>query len=659
MQFHIREIILWPKKALPPRRLPFKPGQLNIISGVSRTGKSAIIPIIDYCLGSETCQIPVQTIRDATAWFGILVETSEGQQLLARREPGLLRASGEMYTISGGKVSIPEVINAKNTHVDIVKNSLNELSGLSNLSFEPGSTDAGWRNRPSFRDLASFLFQPQHIIANPNVLFYKADTREHRERLRTVFPYVLGAVTPELLARRHELESLRGELRRKEGELRSAQQISTAWQAQIQARVSEARELGLLPPHGGHKLTISQAVDVLRSVVTQGPTDNAGVTENTISDAIQELTKLQQEETRIARGLEQARHRYAEMAQLRENATAYGGALQTQAERLQIARWMTTVQEEAVKCPVCENPMDAKDELNSLVNALEGIEQSAAHFTTVPASFDREFERVRGEMAAHTEKLRGLRIRIKSLSQVSDDAKARQYSQLAGARFRGMLEADLKMFERVGQEGDLSQEVENLRDAVRVLERLLGEADIRKRQENALAIIGTNAARILPDLDVERPNDPVALVIEDLTLRVKGSEREDYLSEIGSGSNWLAYHLALMLGIHEFFLRNPSHPVPSFLVIDQPSQVYFPKQLIERQPAQGETETERIFKDDDVVALQKAFLAVAGTVRRAKGKLQIVILDHAAETVWGKIPEVNSVEDWRNGNKLVPENWLA
>jgi hypothetical protein len=106
-----------------------------------------------------------------------------------------------------------------------------------------------------------------------------------------------------------------------------------------------------------------------------------------------------------------------------------------------------------------------------------------------------------------------------------------------------MLEADLKMFERLGQEGDLRQEVQTLRERVRELERAIGEAEIRQRQENALGIIATSAARILPTLDVERPDDPIALGIDDLTLRVKGTDRDDYLSEIGSGSNWLSYHV--------------------------------------------------------------------------------------------------------------------
>jgi hypothetical protein len=44
---------------------------------------------------------------------------------------------------------------------------------------------------------------------------------------------------------------------------------------------------------------------------------------------------------------------------------------------------------------------------------------------------------------------------------------------------------------------------------------------------------------------------------------------EDFLWEIGSGSNWLSYHMAITLALHQFFLSLPSCPVPNFIVNDQ------------------------------------------------------------------------------------------
>jgi DNA repair ATPase RecN len=54
MQFDISKVVLWPKDATKAVRVvEFVSGRLNIISGVSRTGKSAIIQMIDYCIGAD------------------------------------------------------------------------------------------------------------------------------------------------------------------------------------------------------------------------------------------------------------------------------------------------------------------------------------------------------------------------------------------------------------------------------------------------------------------------------------------------------------------------------------------------------------------------------------------------------------------------------
>ena len=47
----------------------------------------------------------------------------------------------------------------------------------------------------------------------------RANSYEHREKLRKIFPYVLGAVTPALMAKQFELGRARQELRRKERDL--------------------------------------------------------------------------------------------------------------------------------------------------------------------------------------------------------------------------------------------------------------------------------------------------------------------------------------------------------------------------------------------------------------------------------------------------------
>ena len=61
MKFQLLKLIIWPKsEKFAPRFVEFEPGKVNVITGASRTGKSAIIPIIDYCLASSDCFIPIQ-----------------------------------------------------------------------------------------------------------------------------------------------------------------------------------------------------------------------------------------------------------------------------------------------------------------------------------------------------------------------------------------------------------------------------------------------------------------------------------------------------------------------------------------------------------------------------------------------------------------------
>ena len=83
--FQIEKIILWSKKIQCAfKTVDFEIEKVNIITGASRTGKSAIIPIIDYCLGDGNCQIPVNTIRDACSWFGVLVKLESKRILLVQ-----------------------------------------------------------------------------------------------------------------------------------------------------------------------------------------------------------------------------------------------------------------------------------------------------------------------------------------------------------------------------------------------------------------------------------------------------------------------------------------------------------------------------------------------------------------------------------------------
>jgi hypothetical protein len=106
MKFQLLKLVIWPKGTnFAPRIVEFKPGVLNVITGTSRTGKSAIIPIIDYCLAASDCYIPIDTIRDHASWYGVVFQTSSEDILFARGVPIGNKVSNDFFVLRASTVT--------------------------------------------------------------------------------------------------------------------------------------------------------------------------------------------------------------------------------------------------------------------------------------------------------------------------------------------------------------------------------------------------------------------------------------------------------------------------------------------------------------------------------------------------------------------------
>ena len=92
----IKSLIFYNKKG-DKRILPFKTGRVNIITGESKTGKTAIIDVINYCLGSDDCRISEGIIRDTVEWFGILLQYEQEEVFVARQNPNSLRQNTTQF----------------------------------------------------------------------------------------------------------------------------------------------------------------------------------------------------------------------------------------------------------------------------------------------------------------------------------------------------------------------------------------------------------------------------------------------------------------------------------------------------------------------------------------------------------------------------------
>ncbi|MCU6428858.1 DUF3732 domain-containing protein [Enterobacter sichuanensis] len=84
--------------------------------------------------------------------------------------------------------------------------------------------------------------------------------------------------------------------------------------------------------------------------------------------------------------------------------------------------------------------------------------------------------------------------------------------------------------------------------------------------------------QICNQLDFEQELKPANLYfsLESFDFYHKLGEQKIRLHEMGSGANWLACHLSLFLSILYILSTEKKSCIPTFLFLDQPSQVYFP-----------------------------------------------------------------------------------
>lgn len=67
------------------RDLRFKVDGLNVITGRSSTGKSAISDIIEYCMGRSLFHVADGVITDKVAWFAVNFQFEGGRSLSQSR----------------------------------------------------------------------------------------------------------------------------------------------------------------------------------------------------------------------------------------------------------------------------------------------------------------------------------------------------------------------------------------------------------------------------------------------------------------------------------------------------------------------------------------------------------------------------------------------
>ena len=658
MYFQIENIVIWPARedANPPKRvISFKPGTVNVITGDSRTGKSAVIPIIDYCLGARRCAIPIDVIRDAASWYAVTIITKAGEHILVARKTPRSKggASDEMAIIvSKDPFEPPDKPPQTNKTLQGVKDYFNGLFEIPHIEHD----ETVWGNkRLSFRDLAHMAFQSQDIIANQNVLFYKMHETEYRMRLATWFRFIVGAETQETLLKNQEAKELADELRGLNKEIETTTAAVERRRGELAGLCMVAKELGLCDADVT-KMTFAELLRVADEITRR---ENDATIEQTVDDVLgvnNEIRDMQIRSFDLAADIKVIQSRLKELEDMQKAAVLAGNLQSKRRDRLEISKWLQENTKPGGRCPLCGGVEHtaAQAELDKMLAALRRYEEMAdIKPPTLVAcqKLEKDLRDTLEELIAEQNVLVDSFEKIQRENEAAKEGRdyiRRVYALISELRMTVMLACELN------SSSSLMQRKAEVESRLAEINAWLKENDASERFRAILSHVGELAKARLQTLDVEPQykSSPIDFDERYINVKLKGDDGLYHtLSEIGSASNWVSCHIAYMCALQEYFHsrgEGQTSYMPSFAVFDQPSQVYFPQMKITGD-----------YTETDSEAVKKMFKTIVSSVAGCGGGWQAIILEHAGSDIWGDIEGIHLVEEWRNGGKLIPENWYA
>jgi len=655
MILRIKYIILYPvNKDLSPRIIPFNEKKVNVITGYSKRGKSSIIEIIDYCLGNSEPNIPIGKIRNLVDKFALKLNINGTDVFLARDSPGkTANSSDQMYYVEIERkgeykqFNTNEWINDSDKYKysrDVVKQILSRKAGFKNLE------DASWNpDHPltvGFRDTSAFQFQPQNIIANGNTIFYKTDTYSHVERLRTLFPLALGYKSYDILLLEDEIRDLESEEKKLSQKIEDLEERYENWKSDIYEYYSEAIGLGLTDEDLDINLSgVDSIKEELFSVIHNVRKNQLFKLGSSLRFS-EKLEDLEAERATLTRQLQMQRMELNKILKFENGKDEYFKSVTIEIDdRLKPIDWFLQKKGTNI-CPFCDSKSD------KALLQLQRLKDIKINNTGIIGNKESEIFSFEGEKRDLKKSIKEQEDKIvefdKNIEIIYKEQNENQLSYQRIYEFVGKVESFLKNI--VSPDHELVVKLSAIQAKLSEKRSKLNKLRKKFDKEITLGKLTKTIKTYVDMLPIEDRQFCNVLIDPDKYLGIKIENSRDnsktFLNKIGSGSNYMCYHLATLLGLHEFFYKlseqNKANYVPSFLVLDQPSQVYYPER--EKFTASDE-KIER--KSEDIKNTEKIFEVCSKFMERTNHEIQIIILEHASADSWDGLKNVDLVEEWR------------
>ncbi|EHQ14988.1 LOW QUALITY PROTEIN: hypothetical protein Sbal183_2082 [Shewanella baltica OS183] len=641
----------------------FKKG-LNVVTGKSSTGKSALIEIFDYCFGSGENTIPKGVITTSAAIYYVAFSVNEQSIVIARDPDKASKAFFRLVESFNSDDIVGDYFNSSYFRpLDQFKKHLRDFFLDIDDVDESLAARANRRNNakaatPSIRSFSSFMLQHQNLVANKHALFYRFDEKDKRDQAIDHTKIFLGLVDQKYFHLSQEKERLSADVRRLERQKETNKRTSESYKQNVGPVLSQ---LYALMGFKDEPLTLEKVLRHPQSAKDQ--LDSIIVPEqiNHNSDAAtQRYNQLKLERTQ----------KTAELRKLQRQTASINKHIQEEERFVDNVKQFSSPKHVHIStsvCPFCHTEKNTlRESAEKLQQAITKVSGNLAQARPMKAKFESSLVDVQRNITEVFDKeLTALNQQITEIEKTE-----KQLAELKSL-YESILMQKAKLFMlldtlNMADDAELEKQIKEITKKIKGINKDLEQYDVQKGLENASAKVNEYMAEIGSHFEFEASYKPINLHFSFETFDLYHLTQENekiHLRSMGSGANWLYCHVTLFLALHKYFAELGNKcAIPSILFFDQPTQVYFPNfnrdnsESFEDQKSQ-ETEQRKILKveqniDEDIEAVENLFSQLSiycNEVELSNGFCpQIIVTDHADNLT---LSNGESFEALVNGNR--------
>ncbi|MCR6491447.1 DUF3732 domain-containing protein [Cellulomonas sp. P24] len=649
--------------------IPFTLGSLNVITGQSKTGKSVLVKLIDYCLGRSDVPTSAGKVEAALRWVGVVWQFADGGRAFVGRplpKVGRTTNSQAMVRLGDETLQPPEFSElAANQTCTSMRVMLGERIGITESRVEPAPGSLRRPFRTGLGHAALLCLQSQDEISSSTHIFHRSDDWAQAQNLRDTLPYFLGAVPADQAALKGMLRGQQRQQLRLERDLEIAQRRAEGLDDELQSLLIEAADVGLTdrPELAAAPLTREELLTRLHRAAGTALQPSSQEPTSTSRTDVQDARRAAQAELEVAEDeLDQLMGKRSLLLDESERGSEYADALEVQSGRLASINLLPRATDgdeqdprSTATCPVCGQVGQVPDPTAlQLRAALDVLDTRLRKIRRASPAKGLALAQVAGQIAD----AQGRVARARALvgAALSADSLVGADPQRRSDFVRGRIDAVLERAPSVDrtQIDQIAARIADVEQSVEDIQLQLSDDKARELLNSRLLGVGRDLTTYAKRLELEHSDREVRIDLSQLTIIADVDDVPVPLHRIGSAENWIGYHIASHLALHQSFIRH-DRPVPRLLVIDQPSQGHYPSEMAKHP---GRTQV-----DADEIAVRRLYSLIYEFVAANDGQFQVIVVDHAnIDEPWF---QDSIVVEWRRQDpdgqirKLVPASWLT